>query len=151
MVIYSDAESTGHFGIVVSYGGKTWYGHGSIPQNIWKRLRRRKTNILGYELIAAILTILHLDSLIPEGVYIRHFIANTPAKQCVAQGFSKQPDLNELVVMLWRAAGHRTLSYWAEWVQSAANCKSEALKFRWSFRSCPELLNSGARRCDQPY
>ena len=84
-------------------------------------MRRRKPNILGYELIAAILTILQLDSLIPEGVYIRHFIDNELAKQCVAQGFSKQPDLNELVGMLCHTAGHRTFSYWAEWVQSAAN------------------------------
>ena len=37
------------------------------------------------------------------------------------KGTAKKTDLNELVGMLWHTAGHRTLSYYAEWVPSGAN------------------------------
>ena len=76
---------------------------------------------MAYKLIAAIVTILQLDALIPSNVYIRHFIDNAPAKQCVVAGHSRQQDLNEIVGLLWHTASHRVLSYFAEWVPSEAN------------------------------
>ena len=55
VVIYSDAESNAHVGVVVLYGNKVWHGHGDIPNNLRRRLKQRKNNIMGYELIGAIL------------------------------------------------------------------------------------------------
>ena len=55
VVIYSDAESSAHVGVVVLYGNKMWHGHGDIPNNLKRRLKQRKNNIMGYELIGAIL------------------------------------------------------------------------------------------------
>ena len=52
---------------------------------------------------------------------IRHYIDNVSAKQCVVKGYCKKPDINELVGMLWNTASHRALSYYADWVPSAAN------------------------------
>ena len=71
VVLYSDAESSGHIGVAVLYGDKVWYGHGDIPNSLRRRLHQRKTNIMGYELMAAILLILTLDNLIPQDVYIQ--------------------------------------------------------------------------------
>ena len=65
--------------------------------------------------------ILLLDRLIPQDVVIRHYIDNVSAKQCVVKGYCKKPDINELVGMLWHTASHRALSYYADWVPSAAN------------------------------
>ena len=120
-VIYSDAESTGHIGVVVLFQGRIWFGHGDIPRRIRNMLKTRKTNIMGYELVAAILVIIMLDKVIPQQACIQHYIDNQSAKHSVIAGFSRQPDMNELVGMLWHTAAHRSHTYWAEWVQSEAN------------------------------
>ena len=84
-------------------------------------LKKRKTNIMGYELVAAIFVIIMLDKVIPQQVCIQHYIENQSAKHSVFAGFSRQPDMNELVGMLWHTAAHRSHTYWAERVQSEAN------------------------------
>ena len=34
VVIYTDAESTGHIGLVLVYKGRYWYAHADIPNAI---------------------------------------------------------------------------------------------------------------------
>ena len=138
VIVYSDAESTGHIGLVFLYGGRTWYGHADLPQSIRRRFKRSKTNFLAYELTAAIVAILMLDRLIPGQVCVRHYIDNKPAKSSLVAGHSKQSDLNELVGMVWHAAAHRSLAYWAEWVQSEANLADAP-----SRGDCQQLMQLG--------
>ena len=120
-ILYSDAESEGHVGVVLLYNGRAWYGHKDLPNSIRRLLKQRRTNIMGYELIAAIMVILLLDTILPQPVCVRHYVDNTSAKACIVTGHSKQADLNKLVGMLWYTAAHRCIGYYCEWVQSAAN------------------------------
>ena len=95
--------------------------HGDIPRSIRRGLKPRRTNIIAYEMIAAVAAIFMLDKIVPGQVCIRHFVDNTTAKTCIVSGHSKQEDLNNIVGLLWHTAAHRTLEYWNEWVQSQAN------------------------------
>ena len=120
-VLYSGAESTGHAAVVLLYLGKVLYAHGRVPNSIRRHLKPRKTNIVAYEMIAAVVAILALDKLVPNTVFARHFVDNTPTKSCVIGGYSKQGGLNTIVGALWYESAHRTLSYRCEYVQSKAN------------------------------
>ena len=71
-------------------------------------MKHHKTNIVAFEMIAAVTAILILDKLVPESVYIRHFADNRPTKNCIIAGFPKQEDLKAVVGMLWYEAVHRT-------------------------------------------
>ena len=75
---------------------------------------------MAYEMIAAVAAILALDTLVPSTVFVRHFVDNTPTKNCVISGFSKQDDLNTIVATLWYEAARRTLAYRCDYVQSKA-------------------------------
>ena len=108
-------------GLVFIYRGKFWYGHADIPRSIRRRFKCRKTDIMGYEMIAAVAAIFEVEFIVPEHVCIRHFVDNTSANTCTIQGSSRQDDLNDIVGMLWHTAAHRTAAYWCEWVQSNAN------------------------------
>ena len=119
--MYSDAESEGYIGLVFIYMGKFWYAHGCIPKSIRRKLQRRRTNIMAYEIIAGVLAILALDNLLPERVCIRHYVDNWSAKQCIVKGHFKKPDHSDIVGILWSTAAHRSIGYWSEWVQSKAN------------------------------
>ena len=66
--------------MVVLYQGKAWYGDRDLPNSIRRKLIQRRTNTMGYELMAAIIVILLLDKLLPSQVVIRHFVDNTVLK-----------------------------------------------------------------------
>ena len=138
VIVYTDAESTGHIGIVFLYESRIWYGHADLPQAIRRRFKRRKTNILAYELTAAIVAILMLDAVVGGQVCVRHFIDNKPARSSLVAGHSKQSDLNELVGMVWHTAAHRSLAYWSDWVQSKANLADAP-----SRGDCQQLMQLG--------
>ena len=120
-IAYSDAESRGYIASVIVQRGVVVYAHASIPNSIRRKLKPRATNIIAYELVAAIMTIFLLDQVVGERVAVRHFIDSQPARNCLVKGASKQVDLNNMVGLTWYVAGKRTQSYWSHWVASAAN------------------------------
>ena len=120
-VAYSDAESTGYISSVLIVQGNVIYAHARIPPSVRRKLKPRRTNILAYELIAAIMTILLLDGLVDERVAVRHFIDNVAARSIILKGSSKQIDLNDMAGMVWYSAAHRVKTYYSHWVNSDAN------------------------------
>jgi hypothetical protein len=118
IIIYSDAESTAHVGLVFVYRGKYYYGHGGIPKAIRRRIKTRRTNIMAYEMVAAVIAIFLVDVISPKHMCIRHFVDNQAARSCIVTGRSKQDDLNEIIGTLWHTAAHRTIGYWCDWVPS---------------------------------
>ena len=120
-VAYSDAESTGNIASVIITRGTVSYAMAKIPNAIKRKLKPRKTNIMAYELIAAVMTIILLEELVDTRIAIRHFVDNKPARSVLLKGASKQLDLNDIAGMIWYAAAHRTQSYWSHWVRSEAN------------------------------
>ena len=101
--------------------GDVYFTHGLIPKSVSRLLVERLTNIVGYELIAAILAVIIADSLFPCNVGIRHFIDSKPALGCILKGSSPQVDLNWLSGYVWFAAGSRMRTYWGQYVPSKAN------------------------------
>ena len=101
--------------------GLVSYARGLMPPQIRRNLKPRKTNLIAYELIAAVMTVFMLDQVLREKVAVRHFIDNRPARSCLVKGSSKQVDLNDISGLVWYTAAHRTHSYWSQWVCSTAN------------------------------
>jgi hypothetical protein len=69
VIVYSDAESEGYIGLVFIYRGRYWYAQGLIPQSVRKKIKRRRTNIMAYDMIAGVLAVLTLDTFLPEQVW----------------------------------------------------------------------------------
>ena len=104
-IVYTDAESNGNVATVVLASQVRLCYYGCIPSKLRKHLKRRKTNIVAFELLAGIMGVLQMQDLRMEKVGVRHFIDSNLARQCMVKASSKHSDLNHLVGMLWFSAG----------------------------------------------
>ena len=104
-IVYTDAESNGNVATVILASQIRLCYYGCIPSKLRKHLKRRKTNIVAFELLAGIMGVLQMQDLRLENVGVRHVIDSNPARQCVVKACSKRSDLNHLVGMLWFSAG----------------------------------------------
>ena len=92
-----------------------------IPPNIRRMLKQRRTNIVAFELIAAVTAVV---CLCPEWVAdsdIEHYIDNKPALHMIIKGYSKQDDLCNITGRLWFECGSAMACYVARYVQSKLN------------------------------
>ena len=69
-------------------------------------LRYRKTNIVAYELLAAIMGILQFKQLRLPNVGGLRFVDSNAARQFLVRASSRQPDLKQLAGMVWYVAGY---------------------------------------------
>ena len=120
-IVYSDAESHGDIAAVFIFEQKVSYIAGRLPLRVRKLLQERRTNIVAYELLAAVLAIIAVDGLLPAHVGVRHFVDSTPALACAIKGSSRQWDLNLLTGLLWFSNAARMRLYWGQYVRSASN------------------------------
>ena len=72
LMLYTDAESTGCIAAVLIHKSGRWYMSGVLPQGIRQLLKPRRTNIVGYELLAAILGVIMVDVLLPKQMCVRY-------------------------------------------------------------------------------
>ena len=84
-------------------------------------MKPRKTQIVAFELLAAIMGILQCQDLQIDGMGVRHFVDSNPARQGLVRANSKQPDLNNLIGMVWFVAGIIMRRYWCNYVKSCSN------------------------------
>ena len=118
-----------------------WYAAGSIPGEIRQLLKRRRANIVAYELIAAILGIFLTYAILPGTTAVTHNVDNEPALGGIIKGCSKQPDLNNLIGALWFQAAHKVRQYFGRYVPSKSNLADGPS------RRCYQLMKQlGARR-----
>ena len=120
-ILYSDAESNGNIAGVLIYKHRIWYQAGPISQQVRNLLQPRKTQIIAYELLAAISAIVMANSLLGDKVAVRHFIDNKPSRSCIIKASSKSEDLNNLVGLLWYKCGRLLRRWWAYYVHSKDN------------------------------
>ena len=92
-----------------------------LPHQVRQLLRQRRTNVVGYELMAAMLGIYMVDGLFPGKAFVRHFVDNQPALNSIIRGSSKQDDLNSLVGSVWYGCASKLQSYWGQYVRSKTN------------------------------
>ena len=81
----------------------------------------RKTNIIAFELLAAVVALLLLCPDLLADADILHFIDCKPALSCVIKGHSKKTDLVLSAGRLWYEAGILMSHYRAEYVSSGNN------------------------------
>ena len=79
------------------------------------------TQIVPFELMAAIGGLLVFDKHIGTDVRVLHFIDSMSALNVVLKGASSQSDLNSLVGSLWYMMRSRSATYWARRVSSDLN------------------------------
>ena len=120
-LVFSDAESHGDVAAVFAFEQKVSYIAGRLPKRARNLSQQRRTNIVAYELLAAILAIFKVHSVLPAHVGVRHFVDSTPALACVVKGSSRQWDLNLLTGLLWFSNAARMRLYWGQYVRSASN------------------------------
>ena len=120
--LYSDAEGYGGLGAVAVFPeDEVVYLQGRVPRKSVRELKQRKTQIVAFELLAALVA---LVSLCPEklrGCRVINFIDNVAALACVVRGFSREPDLADIAGRLWFEALALEISYRADFVPSKCN------------------------------
>jgi hypothetical protein len=121
MLLYTDAESSGHIAAVAACGPRIYYFDADVPQEVRKKLHHRLTQIVPFELIAGIVGLVAFSHLLEPGGRIVHFVDCKPALSILIKGYSKQADLADLVGGLWFRVSHLQNYYWATSVASASN------------------------------
>ena len=106
-MIYSDAEGDGNIAVVFVVDGHFRFFMTRIPNHVRKRLRKRRTNIVAFELVAAILSMLVFSEYVESDVHCHRYIDSTPAMRCIVRGFSRHSDLLSYTGMLWYEGAER--------------------------------------------
>ena len=116
VIIYSDAEHLGGIGAVAEFpSGDLVYLSGRLPRRLRRLLRKRMTNIVAYELLAALVALVALGPQMLQGMRVIHFIDSTSALACVVRGYSAKQDLCMIAGRIWYEACGLQLDYRARW------------------------------------
>ena len=100
--LYSDAEGSGGVGAVaVMPDGTSRFLQGQVPRSVVRQLKHQKTQIVAFELLAALIALVSLCPDELRGCRVVHFIDNTAALSCVLRGFSRVSDLADIAGRLW--------------------------------------------------
>ena len=97
------------------------FPRGRIPRKVRVQLLSRKTNIVAFELLAALVA---FTALCPKELCqkrVMHFIDSSAALACVVRGFSRQPDLAMIAGRLWFESSVLMLDYEAHYVSTHLN------------------------------
>ena len=163
VILYSDAESTGFVAAVAVTSSGIVFTKGRTPAKVRRLLLHRRTQIVAFELLAAVMALLSLCPQDLEDCAIVHYIDNTPALSCIVKGYSKTKDLNFIVGKLWYEAGRLMSYYRAEYVKSVCNLADgpsrnnlelmeqiSAHEAAWNFPSFGERLESWMTETSEP-
>ena len=121
-LLYSDAEGYGGLGAVaVLPDGGAHYLHGKVPRSVVRRLKPRKTQIVAYELFAALVALVSLCPSMIRTCRVVHFIDSSAALACVVRGFSREADLADIAGRLWFEALGLGIQYEVYYVPTKSN------------------------------
>ena len=150
VLVYTDAESNGYTATMIITSSLRLCYHGRIPYTLYRRLKRRRTQIVAYELIAGIMGALQIKNLEIASASVRHFIDSNPARQCMVKAASKQEDLNELSGMLWFVGGRTLRNYYCQYVASKLNLADAPSRGQFSDmrRLNAQLTSTDFYECD---
>ena len=122
VLLYSDAEQNGGVGGVAQLpDGELLYIHGRLPKQICRLLHVRKTNIVAFELLAALVSMLAFGKAFCGRYRIMHFIDSTSALACLVRGYSSKTDLCLLAGRFWFEACGLHLDCRLEYVNTRSN------------------------------
>ena len=120
IIVYSDADGHGNFAAVAVFSdGRTLFARHFFPRNRRRRLVRRSTQIIAFELWAAAIAI--LTFVIPEGSDAHVYVDNQSALRCLINTYSSSPDLNNIAGgVMYELSSHLLRAHFS-YVESAAN------------------------------
>ncbi|CAK0880396.1 unnamed protein product, partial [Prorocentrum cordatum] len=122
ILVHSDAEGIGRVGAgAVLSGVDIRFLRGRVPRGIRKQLLGRTTNIIAYELLAAVASICSLCPADLRGRRVVHFVDNQTAVACIIRGFSTKRDLAAITGRLWFDAAAMNMQCEVRYVASKAN------------------------------
>jgi hypothetical protein len=110
------------------------------------RLYPRRTQIVPYELLAAVSGMLIFAGAVGVNSRLLHFIDSSSALNIVLKGASRQQDLNAISGYLWYRLCRYQGTYWAKYVPSALNLADGPS--RGDFRLMKAL---SAEQVDEPF
>ena len=108
---------------------------GKVSQLLRSTLKPRKTQIGAYELIAAIMGVLQGQDIQVSSMGIRYFVDYNPVRQGIVRATSKQPDLINLIGMIWFVTGKVMWRYWCSYVRSCSNLADAPSRGDFSVRT----------------
>ena len=121
VILYSDADGSGGLAAVAIRRDTKIFMRGTVPRNLRKRLRRRKTNIVAFELIIAVAAMVSFCPEMLMNVDVHHYVDSQPAISCILKGSSPQQDLSDIAGKLWFECCHRMIDYTVRYVPSKCN------------------------------
>ena len=130
-LLYTDAESSGQIAAVLIVEGVTRYWVAKVPRSLIRKLHLRYTQIVPFELIAAIMGILVFDPVVGLNTRLLHFIDARAALNIVLKGALRQADLNSLISLLWLKLCEKQTTHWAFHVHSTANLADGPSRGKW--------------------
>jgi len=95
-LVYTDAEHKGKIGVVVFdiRCGRTYFVQSSVPCKTRRKLRRRKTQIVLFELLAVGCAVTTFGNML-RGSKVVFFVDNQSSLNMLIRGYSKATDANE--------------------------------------------------------
>ena len=131
-LLYTDAESSGQIAAVLVSEGVTRCLVATIPARDVRRLHRRRTQIVAFELLAAVSGLSVFSQYVDLNARLLRFIDARAALNIVIKGASRQSDLNEIVGALWLQLSERQTTYWTFHVPSKANLADGPSRGVWN-------------------
>ena len=121
-VVWTDAESTGHVGVVCLEVGSGYLSavESAVPRKWRRRFVRRATQINAYETAAVLGALGSLGETL-RGRRAVFFIDSTAAMGSILRGHHRRSDLNLLVGTIWRELGRLQIHAHFERVPSKSN------------------------------
>ena len=122
VLLYTDAEGSGKVGAVAEFSdGEILFLRGVVPSKVKHMLAPRRTQIVAFELLAALVGLVALAPAKLRGMRVRHFIDNSAALACVVRGFSRHTDLALVAGRFWVEIADLHLEYFACFVETHSN------------------------------
>ena len=121
LLLYSDAEGNGGVGAVAVKGNIRIFMRGKIPARVRRLLLKRKTNIVAYELLIAVASLVSFCPELVQNSEVVHYVDSKPAISNIIKGASPKPDLNWIAGRLWFECGALMAHYRVEYVKSCCN------------------------------
>jgi len=141
---FSDPSATSGWGTVIIRGNQMWHFSGTVPDEVFKIIKKKKTYIFLLEVIAQCMGVWFMA---PElGPNFWAFVDNVGAEFALRKGFSRDRDANAVISLFRAAAAVSDVRPWFERVPSKAQLADEVSRGDDTL-----LRNLGSRRMDFNY
>ena len=120
LIVYTDAEGSSGFGLLVVDGSDRWWSKGSFSPMVTASLAVRRTQIFAYEVMAVWIAVTMMAARL-SGRVVLFFVDNQSALHSIAKGSTAACDVQLVVQHLWDLLSHHHCWPHWKWVPSKLN------------------------------